>query len=132
MNSPTVSFSDNTNFRGSSHTVSDFVDGLTNTSPIPSKNLSDNASNTLQVQNLWYAPTASFSHNTHFHGASSMDFVENITHPTFFEKHTNYHSGSSSVSTHQSNAFIQPSSDPVKYLREYELWNTGRCLFLDK
>ncbi|WMV24205.1 hypothetical protein MTR67_017590 [Solanum verrucosum] len=128
-NAATVSFSQSTNFRRPSRTVSDFVDGLTNTSSIPSENLSDNASNFRQMQNLWHAPTASFSHNTQFHGASSMDFVENSTHPTFFEQYTNYHGGSSSASTHQSNAFTQPSGDPVRYLREHGLWDTGRDVY---
>lgn len=68
-NAPIVLFYQNTNFHGPSRTVSDFVDGVTNTSFIPSENLSDDARNSHQIQNLWYAPTTSFYHNTHFHGA---------------------------------------------------------------
>ncbi|XP_049391625.1 probable E3 ubiquitin-protein ligase HIP1 [Solanum stenotomum] len=58
-----------------------------------------------------------------------MDFVENSTHPTFFEQYTNYHGGSSSASTHQSNAFTLPSGDPVRYLREHGLWDIGRDVY---
>ncbi|KAK4721234.1 hypothetical protein R3W88_011467 [Solanum pinnatisectum] len=118
-----------TNFRGPSFTISDFVDGVTNTSSIPSENLSDNARNSRQMKNLWQAPTTSFYYNTHFHGASSMDFLENSTHSTFFEQHTNYHGGSSSASTNQSSAFIHPSDDQVRYLREHGLEDTGRDVY---
>ncbi|KAH0678936.1 hypothetical protein KY284_020021 [Solanum tuberosum] len=52
-----------------------------------------------------------------------------LAHPTFFEQYTNYHGGSSSASTHQSNAFTQPSGDPVRYLREHGLWDTGRDVY---
>ncbi|KAG5609925.1 hypothetical protein H5410_021206 [Solanum commersonii] len=55
-----------------------------------------------------------------------MEFVENSTHQTFLEQHTTFGGGSSSTSRNQSNAFIQPSGGPVRYLREHESGDTRR------
>ncbi|KAK6791335.1 hypothetical protein RDI58_010416 [Solanum bulbocastanum] len=78
---PTTLFSHSLHFHGASRTVSDFVTDVTNTDLISSKNRPNNASSSPQTQNLWNAPTISFSHSTNFHGPSRTlsDFVEGVT-----------------------------------------------------
>uniref|UniRef100_M1DCG7 Uncharacterized protein n=1 Tax=Solanum tuberosum TaxID=4113 RepID=M1DCG7_SOLTU len=78
---PTTLFSQSLHFHGASRTVSDLVTGVTNTDLISSKNRPNNVRSSPQMQNLWNAPTVSFSHSTNFHGPSRTvsDFVEGVT-----------------------------------------------------
>ncbi|KAG5609926.1 hypothetical protein H5410_021207 [Solanum commersonii] len=79
---PTTLFSQSLHFHGTSHTVSDFVTGVTNTDLISSKNRPNNARSSPQIQNLWNAPTVSFSHSTNSHGpsrtVSDFEVVTNV------------------------------------------------------
>ncbi|KAG5609924.1 hypothetical protein H5410_021205 [Solanum commersonii] len=78
---PTTLFSQSLHFHGASRTMSDLVTGVTNTDLISSKNRPNKAISSPQMQNLWNAPTVSFSHSTNFHGPSRTmsDFVVGIT-----------------------------------------------------